>query len=272
VRAPTDFETSFKKSLSHFEKKVANHIWQAFQKHLRAGTALIVLDGLDEVEDARGQAIIETVQAGAFQARLLVTTRRTKIGEHLLADKGWTEWALRPLDERQQDAFFDNARATFGTRAITDKALMGARDEFFKAIGGRTSDVARSPFLLVLACSLWFDALDPEGNPHSADDIDQRDCLINLSIDRVMRRSGSVEEAKPAGANSRAPSAAEKTRQLAAARRAHEDLALLATICRGPSPFGGRDLASGLNSMSDEARTLLESRLQCDLEPFAGQD
>jgi formylglycine-generating enzyme required for sulfatase activity len=269
---PTDFESHFKEGLGHFGKSSADHVWQAFQEHLSAGTALVVLDGLDEVDEARGQSIIAALGAAASRLRLLVTTRRTKIGEHLLADKGWTEWALRPLDERQQDAFFERARVAFGARPSAGQTPEGARAEFFAAIGGRTSDVARSPFLLVLACSLWCDAQDPNGDPRSADDVRQRDRLINRSIERVMRRSRSVEGTKPATEKLSPPTAAEKTRQLAAARRAHEDVALLATIRRGSSPFGGRDLAIGADSMSDGARTMLERRLRCDLAQFAGED
>jgi hypothetical protein len=131
--------------------------------HLRAGTAFLLLDGLDEVpvSDTRARAEVyprELLLTGLVEAlpiwlkagnRVLLTSRPYGLDEHGLRKLGLPQAPLEPLPEPLQDLFVARWFHALGKAEQTDGLVATLRER------NDLGPLAENPMMLTALCVLW---------------------------------------------------------------------------------------------------------------------
>ncbi|MET8850023.1 NACHT domain-containing protein [Amycolatopsis sp. NPDC004625] len=123
-------------------------------RQLRQGTAVVLVDGLDEVPDERRREVHEWLRelVGAFpRARFVVTTRPAAVTAGWLSGEGFTEVRLQPMTPRDVRTF-----VTRWHQALPGEPRDDERDALITAIGARSAlrRLAENPLLCALLCAL----------------------------------------------------------------------------------------------------------------------
>jgi len=128
---------------------------------LESGRAFVLIDGLDEVPEARRPAVLDWLRelTDLFpDARYVVTTRPGAVEEDLFADAGFVSANLEPMDPELVRVFIDRWHAAMGEWEDTESLarLYGWRDDLFRTLEGDRflSELANTPLLAGLVCAL----------------------------------------------------------------------------------------------------------------------
>ncbi|MFD5114253.1 NACHT domain-containing protein [Streptomyces sp. NPDC058391] len=132
---------------------------------LADGRALLLIDGLDEVPQARRaqarQWLLELLAAYPL-ATYLVTTRPSAVPEGWLAERDFTELTVRPMGARDVAVFvtrWHNAAAA-GADTTQERVHLGSLEEALKDTVRSQRDLAQlttTPLLCALVCALHRD-------------------------------------------------------------------------------------------------------------------
>lgn len=134
--------------------------WVADQ--LTAGQALVLIDGLDEVSDARRQDLqlwIKDLVATYPRNRFLITTRPLAVGKNWLAGDGFNEIELQPMGLGDIYTFIDNWHAA-AAAALPDpqeRAELPALKGHIRTTVATIlpiRNLATSPLLCAMLCAL----------------------------------------------------------------------------------------------------------------------
>ncbi|MFI1969544.1 hypothetical protein BLA24_14955 [Streptomyces cinnamoneus] len=126
-------------------------------RRLTEGTALLLIDGVDEVPEAdrrRTLAWLKDLLAAYPDARYVITTRPSAVREGWLADAGFTELELLPMSRGDVLAFIDRWHAAAG--AAHDERLRSFRDALSAAVVAKRDlgRLATNPLMCALICAL----------------------------------------------------------------------------------------------------------------------
>ncbi|MEV4740060.1 NACHT domain-containing protein [Streptomyces sp. NPDC049555] len=126
-------------------------------RRLTEGTALLLVDGVDEVPEAdrrRTLAWLKDLLAAYPDARYVITTRPSAVREGWLTESGFTELELLPMSRGDVLAFIDRWHEAAGARH--DARLRAFRDTLSAAVVA-TRDLGRlatNPLMCALICAL----------------------------------------------------------------------------------------------------------------------
>lgn len=129
------------------------------------GRALLLVDGLDEVPQARRAQTrqwLRDLLAAYPQAAYLVTTRPSAVPEGWLADSDFTELTVRPMSGRDVAVFVTrwHGAAAAGTATVQERDDLAGLEEALKDTVRSQPDLARlttTPLLCALVCALHRD-------------------------------------------------------------------------------------------------------------------
>jgi formylglycine-generating enzyme required for sulfatase activity len=224
------FAEAFRASVSEFTD--FESLFAAFNLSLATDRVVVVLDGLDEVPSDVGTAIVAHLEVllGTDRGRLLVTTRRTRIGEQLAV--GWTSLKLAELTPSQQDdivaKWCEEQNRQLDARRDDRPRLdsTGEAAQFFAHLP-RSHETARSPLLLSIAARMWTEDCVDGRTPDSVEVLRSRARLMDRAVEKLVERRTHSDDVE-------------------ATIRSLEDLALVATILHGSAPLrAGARLATG---------------------------
>ncbi|MBH1935215.1 NACHT domain-containing protein [Streptomyces sp. AV19] len=126
-------------------------------RRLSEGTALLLIDGVDEVPEAdrrRTLAWVKDLLAAYPEARYVITTRPSAVREGWLSELGFTELELLPMSRGDVLAFIERWHAAAG--AAADERLRGFRDALGAAVVQKRDlgRLATNPLMCALICAL----------------------------------------------------------------------------------------------------------------------
>ncbi|MEX2985407.1 NACHT domain-containing protein [Streptomyces sp. C36] len=126
-------------------------------RRLTEGTALLLIDGVDEVPEAdrrRTLAWVKDLLAAYPEARYVITTRPSAVREGWLADAGFTELELLPMSRGDVLAFIHRWHDAAGLRH--DERLRAFRDALSAAVVAKRDlgRLATNPLMCALICAL----------------------------------------------------------------------------------------------------------------------
>ncbi|MGH4033284.1 NACHT domain-containing protein [Actinomycetota bacterium Odt1-20B] len=130
---------------------------------LRAGRALVLIDGIDEVPDterARTRAWLGDLIDAYPGNRWLVTSRPSAVREDWLADEEFTELTLSPMGRREVAAFIKRWHSAATTGAPDeDAALSSYENQLLEAVRTKPDlgRLATNPLMCGLICALHRD-------------------------------------------------------------------------------------------------------------------
>ncbi|MBB5121576.1 serine protease [Streptomyces eurocidicus] len=126
-------------------------------RRLAEGTALLLIDGVDEVPEAdrrRTLGWLKDLLAAYPDARYVITTRPSAVREGWLADAGFTELELQPMSRADVAAFIDRWHTAAGQEH--DARLRAFRDSLTAAVVTKRDlgRLATNPLMCALICAL----------------------------------------------------------------------------------------------------------------------
>lgn len=126
-------------------------------RRLTEGTALLLIDGVDEVPEAdrrRTLTWVKDLLAAYPEARYVITTRPSAVREGWLADAGFTELELLPMSRGDVLAFIHRWHDAAGLRH--DERLRAFRDALSAAVVAKRDlgRLATNPLMCALICAL----------------------------------------------------------------------------------------------------------------------
>ncbi|GHG76806.1 serine protease [Streptomyces griseocarneus] len=126
-------------------------------QRLTEGTALLLIDGVDEVPEAdrrRTLTWVKDLLAAYPEARYVITTRPSAVREGWLADAGFTELELLPMSRGDVLDFIDRWHDAAGLRH--DERLRAFRDALSAAVVAKRDlgRLATNPLMCALICAL----------------------------------------------------------------------------------------------------------------------
>lgn len=126
-------------------------------RRLTEGTALLLIDGVDEVPEAdrrRTLVWVKDLLAAYPNARFVITTRPSAVREGWLADAGFTELELLPMSRADVTSFIDRWHTAAGQQG--DARLRAFRDSLTTAVvaKGDLGRLATNPLMCALICAL----------------------------------------------------------------------------------------------------------------------
>ncbi|MEV4503185.1 NACHT domain-containing protein [Streptomyces klenkii] len=126
-------------------------------RRLTEGTALLLIDGVDEVPEAdrrRTLTWVKDLLAAYPDARYVITTRPSAVREGWLADAGFTELELLPMSRGDVAAFIDRWHDAAGARH--HEPLRHFRDALTTAVVTKRDlgMLATNPLMCALICAL----------------------------------------------------------------------------------------------------------------------
>jgi transcriptional regulator with XRE-family HTH domain len=132
---------------------------------LLEGRALLLIDGLDEVPQARREETrrwLRNLLAAYPDAAYLVTTRPSAVPEGWLADSAFTELTVRPMSSRDVAIFVTRWHTAAAAQAANtqERAHLATLEEALKDTVRSQRDLARlttTPLLCALVCALHRD-------------------------------------------------------------------------------------------------------------------
>ncbi|MBL1107104.1 NACHT domain-containing protein [Streptomyces sp. 5-8] len=130
---------------------------------LTAGRGLLLVDGLDEVpepERERARAWLRDLAEAFPGNRWLVTSRPSAVGDHWLADDGFTELALSAMSPSDVTSFIRRwHRAAATGAAEEDTRLAGYESQLLEAVRTKPDlgRLATNPLMCGLICALHRD-------------------------------------------------------------------------------------------------------------------
>ncbi|MEV4441828.1 NACHT domain-containing protein [Streptomyces sp. NPDC049577] len=127
-------------------------------RRLTEGTALLLIDGVDEVPEAdrrRTLGWVKDLLAAYPDARYVVTTRPSAVREGWLADAGFTELELLPMSRGDVLAFIDRWH-TAAAGGEPDERLHAMRDSLSAAVVAKRDlgRLATNPLMCAMVCAL----------------------------------------------------------------------------------------------------------------------
>ncbi|MCF3103425.1 NACHT domain-containing protein [Streptomyces roseoverticillatus] len=126
-------------------------------RRLTEGTALLLIDGVDEVPEAdrrRTLTWVKDLLAAYPDARYVITTRPSAVREGWLADAGFTELELLPMSRGDVVSFIDRWHDAAGARH--HEPLRAFRDALTTAVVTKRDlgMLATNPLMCALICAL----------------------------------------------------------------------------------------------------------------------
>ncbi|ARZ69498.1 signal transduction protein [Streptomyces albireticuli] len=126
-------------------------------RRLAEGTALILIDGVDEVPEAdrrRTLSWLKDLLAAYPDARYVLTTRPSAVREGWLSDAGFTELELQPMSRADVADFIDRWHTAAGQ--AHDERLRAFRDSLTAAVVTKRDlgRLATNPLMCALICAL----------------------------------------------------------------------------------------------------------------------
>ncbi|MBT2382527.1 serine protease [Streptomyces sp. ISL-11] len=126
-------------------------------RRLTEGTALLLIDGVDEVPEAdrrRTLTWVKDLLAAYPEARYVITTRPSAVREGWLADSDFTELELLPMSRGDVTAFIDRWHTAAGQRE--NERLRAFRDSLTTAVVTKRDlgMLATNPLMCALICAL----------------------------------------------------------------------------------------------------------------------
>ncbi|MEU7134574.1 NACHT domain-containing protein [Streptomyces sp. NPDC046261] len=124
---------------------------------LNQGTALLLIDGVDEVPEAdrrRTLTWVKDLLAAYPDARYVITTRPSAVREGWLSDAGFTELDLLPMSRADVLAFIDRWHTAAGQ--ADDERLRAFRESLSAAVVAKPDlgRLATNPLMCALICAL----------------------------------------------------------------------------------------------------------------------